>query len=232
MKNLILQISKKLILPLLVAVLLFDVQVDAGVDNSCAVNIPVEIKNQGSNVPSGINSTLEIKPGKTDNPMPSSNEIIVVDNGKSEFGPISYNTPGVYKYSISQKVEDNNNFTYDASVYTVTVHIYDDGQGNLNYNMFAVKDGSQEKVTEILFTNTYKEEVTTEAEKPTETVKPEETTKSEETTKAEIETTKKPSTSVAPKTGERAFSAVIVAMLGMVMLILSIVFYKKKQENR
>ena len=119
MKNLILQISKKLILPLLVAVLLFDVQVDAGVDNSCAVNIPVEIKNQGSNVPSGINSTLEIKPGKTDNPMPSSNEIIVVDNGKSEFGPISYNTPGVYKYSISQKVEDNNNLAVGV-LYVIT----------------------------------------------------------------------------------------------------------------
>lgn len=242
MKKIILQINKKLILPLLIAVLLFNVQVNAGVDNSCTVSIPVEIQNQGSNIPSGTDFTLKIEPVKTDNPMPISSEIIVVDNGKSEFGPISYNTPGMYRYYISQKAGDNNNFTYDASVYTLTVHVYDNGQGDLSYDMFAVKDGSQEKVSEILFTNMYNEETTTETVEPTETVKPEEettevekTTKSKETTEpAETETTKKSSliSSIAPKTGERAFSAIIVGMLGMVMLILSIVFYKKKQESK
>lgn len=239
MKYMIKNLSKILILPLLVAVLLFEVQVYADEGTDCQVFIPVEVQNIGSNIPTGINSTIEIQPENQQNPMPDAREIIIADSGKSQMGPIKYTVPGVYKYFITQKAGEDTNFLYDETCYTLTIRIYDDGQGNLKYELFAVKGESTGKVAEILFTNSYKEPAVTETLPETENLE-KETNEPESYTKQEGNSQQKESSieeitnkeTIAPKTGERAIPAIIVGMLGLVMLILCIVLYRKKQENK
>ena len=45
--------------------------------------------------------------------------------------------------------------TYDGAVYTVTVRVTNDGNGGLQCELWAVKDGAAEKTQDVRFLNTY-----------------------------------------------------------------------------
>lgn len=75
-------------------------------------------------------------------------------DGKISFDKFEYNEPGTYVYTISEVKGDEVGMTYDKSVFTVTVNVVDDGEGNLKANVaFAKGDKSVEG---IVFNNTYK----------------------------------------------------------------------------
>lgn len=75
-------------------------------------------------------------------------------DGKISFDKFEYDEPGTYVYTISEVKGDEAGITYDKSVFTATVNVVDDGEGNLKANVaFAKGDKSVEG---IVFNNTYK----------------------------------------------------------------------------
>lgn len=75
-------------------------------------------------------------------------------DGKINFDKFEYDEPGMYVYTISEVKGDEAGMTYDKSVFTATVNVADDGEGNLKANVaFAKGDKSVEG---IVFNNTYK----------------------------------------------------------------------------
>lgn len=75
-------------------------------------------------------------------------------DGKINFDKFEYDEPGTYVYTISEVKGDEAGMTYDKSVFTATVNVVDDGEGNLKANVtFTKGDKSAEG---IVFNNTYK----------------------------------------------------------------------------
>lgn len=75
-------------------------------------------------------------------------------DGKINFDKFEYSEPGTYVYIISEVKGDEAGMTYDKSVFTATVNVADDGEGNLKASVaFAKGDKSVEG---IVFNNTYK----------------------------------------------------------------------------
>ena len=75
-------------------------------------------------------------------------------DGKISFDKFEYDEPGTHVYTISEVKGDEAGMTYDKSVFTATVNVVDDGEGNLKANVaFAKGDKSVEG---IVFNNTYK----------------------------------------------------------------------------
>lgn len=75
-------------------------------------------------------------------------------DGKINFDKFEYDEPGTHAYTISEVKGDEVGMTYDKSVFTVTVNVVDDGEGNLKASVaFAKGDKSAEG---IVFNNTYK----------------------------------------------------------------------------
>ena len=75
-------------------------------------------------------------------------------DGKISFDKFEYDEPGTHVYTISEVKGDEAGMTYDKSVFTATVNVVDDGEGNLKAGVtFTKGDKSAEG---IVFNNTYK----------------------------------------------------------------------------
>lgn len=75
-------------------------------------------------------------------------------DGKINFDKFEYDEPGTYVYTISEVKGDEAGMTYDKSVFTATVNVVDDGEGNLKANIAFTK--GDKSVEGIVFNNTYK----------------------------------------------------------------------------
>ena len=75
-------------------------------------------------------------------------------DGKINFDKFEYDEPGTYVYTISEVRGDEAGMTYDKSVFTATVNVVDDGEGNLKANIAFTK--GDKSVEGIVFNNTYK----------------------------------------------------------------------------
>lgn len=75
-------------------------------------------------------------------------------DGKISFDKFEYSEPGTYAYTISEVKGDEAGMTYDKSVFTATVNVVDDGEGNLKANVAFTK--GDKSVEGIVFNNTYK----------------------------------------------------------------------------
>lgn len=75
-------------------------------------------------------------------------------DGKISFDKFEYSEPGTYVYAISEVKGDEAGMTYDKSVFTATVNVVDDGEGNLKANVAFTK--GDKSVEGIVFNNTYK----------------------------------------------------------------------------
>lgn len=75
-------------------------------------------------------------------------------DGKINFDKFEYDEPGTYAYTISEVKGDEAGMTYDKSVFTATVNVVDDGEGNLKANVAFTK--GDKSVEGIVFNNAYK----------------------------------------------------------------------------
>ena len=75
-------------------------------------------------------------------------------DGKISFDKFEYDEPGTYVYTISEVKGDETGMTYDKSVFTATVNVVDDGEGNLKASVAYTK--GDKSVEGIVFNNTYK----------------------------------------------------------------------------
>ena len=75
-------------------------------------------------------------------------------DGKINFDKFEYDEPGTYVYTISEVKGDEAGMTYDKSVFTATVNVVDDGEGNLKASVAFTK--GDKSVGGIVFNNAYK----------------------------------------------------------------------------
>ena len=75
-------------------------------------------------------------------------------DGKINFDKLEYDEPGTYVYTVSEVKGDEAGMTYDKSVFTATVNVVDDGEGNLKASVAYAK--GDKSVEGIVFNNTYK----------------------------------------------------------------------------
>ena len=123
--------------------------------DAVAVEIRGEKYVDGENAPDS-EFVFVLTPMAADNPMPAgqSGEAIATISGSGEFrfGPISFTKPGVYQYTVSERLGDAPGYTYDAAIYTVNVEVSRDGQA-LKAVVTYMKDGAQ--AHGLRFTNRY-----------------------------------------------------------------------------
>ena len=75
-------------------------------------------------------------------------------DGKISFDKFEYSEPGTHVYTISEVKGDEAGMTYDKSVFTATVNVADDGEGNLKASVTYTK--GDKSVEGIVFNNAYK----------------------------------------------------------------------------
>lgn len=75
-------------------------------------------------------------------------------DGRISFDKFEYSEPGTHVYTISEVKGDEPGMTYDKSVFTATVNVVDDGEGNLKASVTYTK--GDKSVEGIVFNNAYK----------------------------------------------------------------------------
>ena len=131
-------------------------------EKTCAVSIPVSVKMTGNGSDSQMQKNpaftvvMEAADGRTDLPMPEQNQIQIGANGSGTFDSILYTIPGDYEYHIRQLSGTDQDITYDAAEYDVTVRVTNAENGGLEAEMWAVHPGQSEKQSQITFENKWK----------------------------------------------------------------------------
>ena len=152
------KILVSVLVPAVLAALMIPTAAFAAAD-SCQAEIPVKIQTTGDSVSTAVTYKLVLE-SVDGAPMPERAELELSSGTGSgtvvegAFGPITYTAPEDYQYRIRQASQTVNNFTYDATVYDVTVRITVSDAG-MEATVLVAKDGSEAKTGEIAFTNDY-----------------------------------------------------------------------------
>ncbi len=141
-----------LVLPVLCVLMLF-LPLCAGAQGyECEAEIPVRVELNGN---SSEEFTVVILGSSDADPMPAQQSLQVAGGGSATFTGLHFTEPGDYVYSVLQAAGNTEHMTYDDAVYAVTVRVTNDGNGGLQCELWAVKDGAAEKTQEVRFLNTY-----------------------------------------------------------------------------
>ena len=140
--------------PCLLAFLLLPGSVHAK-DYACDVTIPATVQVSGDRIPSGEVYEVVMEAITQDAPVAENMTQKVLNSGTVSFGQIHYTVPGDYQYKIYQKSGSTDRFTYDKTVYTVTVRVQNDAEGGLTAELWAVKEGTTMKNDAVQFQNHY-----------------------------------------------------------------------------
>ena len=160
---------KRLIAPLLAALLFVSLQGNVkAAEYQCEISIPVSVNITGNTEEAPETSFDVVMEPITEEASQTS--ITVAGNTSGSFDPRTYNAPGDYVYKVYQEAGTDKYFTYDSSIYEVTVRVTNAEDGGLEAFIWAVKDDSDQKVDKIEFNNRYnKKTVTPTTEKKTTT---------------------------------------------------------------
>ena len=140
--------------PCLLAFLLLPGTVHAK-EYACDVTIPATVQVSGDRIPSGEVYEVVMEAITKDAPVAENMTQKVLNSGTVSFGQIHYTVPGDYQYKIYQKSGSTDRFTYDKTVYTVTVRVQNDAEGGLTAELWAVKEGTTMKNDAVQFQNHY-----------------------------------------------------------------------------
>ena len=140
--------------PCLLAFLLLPGSVHAK-EYACDVTIPATVQVIGDKIPSGEVYEVVMEAITKDAPVAENMTQKVLNSGTVSFGQIHYTVPGDYQYKIYQKSGSTDRFTYDKTVYTVTVRVQNDAEGGLAAELWAVKEGTTMKNDAVQFQNHY-----------------------------------------------------------------------------
>ena len=140
--------------PCLLAFLLLPGTVHAK-EYACDVTIPATVQVSGDRIPSGEVYEVVMEAITKDAPVAEIMTQKVMNSGTVSFGQIHYTVPGDYQYKIYQKSGSTDRFTYDKTVYTVTVRVQNDAEGGLTAELWAVKEGTTMKNDAVQFQNHY-----------------------------------------------------------------------------
>ena len=140
--------------PCLLAFLLLPGSVHAK-EYACDVTIPATVQVSGDRIPSGEVYEVVMEAITRDAPVAENMTQKVLNSGTVSFGQIHYTVPGDYQYKVYQKSGSTDRFTYDKTVYTVTIRVQNDAEGGLTAELWAVKEGTTMKNDVVQFQNHY-----------------------------------------------------------------------------
>lgn len=232
MKKKMNKIRKTLLLCLLAVTMMIPCQAFA--DYSCTVSVPVEVKVEGSDAPSGNEYRIILEAADQNAPLPEVTEVVITDSGKSAFGSITFTKPEDYHYRVYQTAQNREHFTNDTTVYNMTVRVVNDEKtGGLRAEIWATKGEETDKVYELLFTNQYHKPYYPPASEP----EPDQPEAVEETPLAGVLGAILPQLPQGVlganrvKTGDSAPVAALIAMVAAAGIVIFAVFRKKREDE-
>lgn len=122
-------------------------------------NLPIQKRITGDKPKTNSSFTFVFSAINVSCPMPEGSngtvkEISITGAGSKEIGEITFDKPGTYVYSISEKNGGVEGYTYDSTVYTVTFEVAEkDGELSITRT---IKDNKGNITSAIEFTNPYK----------------------------------------------------------------------------
>lgn len=108
-----------------------------------------------------------------DAPMPEENTVTITGSGTVTFPPITYDAPEDYHYTLRELPGETWGYTYDDTVYLLTVQVTTDDAGNLTATLYLSQEGSEGKADKLEFINRYR---APRPDTPEEPVDPDDTT--------------------------------------------------------
>lgn len=111
-----------------------------------------------------------------DAPMPEEDTVTITGSGKVTFPAITFDAPEDYHYTLREIPGKAWGFTYDDTVYLLTVQVTTDDAGNLTATLYLSQEGSDGKADEIEFINRYR---APRPDTPEDPLKPDDTTPEE-----------------------------------------------------
>ncbi len=140
----------------LVALLLMAIPTIALADLTVTQSIPVSLTLTGDTPPSKASFTFVLAADNSKTPMPSQTTLSIQGEGTGSFGPISYNEPNDYTYKLYQVSGNLTGYTYDTTVYAVTVRVTSDSAGNLTSTVWMTGKTGDSKPSIASFSNKYR----------------------------------------------------------------------------
>lgn len=135
--------------------------------SGAVVDIPVTKIVTGSQAPTDAAFRFELKAADAASPMPSDSkdgvrELTVSGAGTYSFGNIAYGAIGTYRYTCREINTGVRNFTYDDTVYDITVDVTGEDADSLKASATVMR--GNEGVDGVVFTNKYTPEETGKTE--------------------------------------------------------------------
>lgn len=88
-------------------------------------------------------------------PAPAQASLTIQGSGTAYFTGFAFDTPGDYRYTVTQAGSTAAHTVYDTHSYTVTVRVTGRPDGGLNTELWAVRSGETAKADSVKFTNRY-----------------------------------------------------------------------------
>ena len=88
-------------------------------------------------------------------PAPAQASLTIQGSGTAYFTGFAFDTPGDYRYTVTQSGSTAAHTVYDTHSYTVTVRVTGRPDGGLNTELWAVRSGETAKADSVKFTNRY-----------------------------------------------------------------------------
>lgn len=126
-----------------------------------AENVPTSLSFEVESVVSGDapsaaeTFTYVLEAEEETSPLPALTTISLEGSATASFGEIVFTQPGVYIYTIYQIEGNDSDYGYDTTAYQLIVYVVTDDDGVLSYMVLAYEQGSDIKVDQLLFENTY-----------------------------------------------------------------------------
>lgn len=128
-----------------------------GVQKETLNGLKVSIQSTGETPLPKETLTVELKAVTAGAPMPEQTTLDITDGDSAAFGPITYTTPGSYKYTVTQRAGDNSRGEYDDTVYYVVVNaLWNGNKFEVQAVVFKNADLTGEKAYDVVFNNHYK----------------------------------------------------------------------------
>lgn len=126
-----------------------------------SVTVDVTVTLEGTLPNPAEKFTIVMQPDDPAYPMPEGSSgglarLVVTGAGEASFAPIAYEKVGIYSYEICQIPGTNEDCTYDARVYEMTVYVTNKQGGGLETTMVLHVGDEADKPDDILFHNKYR----------------------------------------------------------------------------
>lgn len=88
-------------------------------------------------------------------PAPAQASLTIQGSGTAYFTGFAFDTPGDYRYTVTQAGSGRPHTVYDTHSYTVTVRVTGRADGGLDTELWAQRGGSTAKAAAVSFVNRY-----------------------------------------------------------------------------